>query len=134
MAHPKLSSDTQGKRVSGRFSREARLRKHADFDQVYRNGRRLFSAHLTVFFLRRDGGGTRVGFTVPRAFGGAVERNRIRRRMREAVRLSLGEAGRGVDVVIHPKKSALTADFGELCSEVARILGRVRSVVESLEK
>jgi len=131
MAPPKFSSHTRSERVSVGFSREARLRKHADFDKVYRNGRRLFSAHLTIFFLRRESGGTRVGFTVPRTLGGAVERNRIRRRMREAVRLSPNDAGSGADVVIHPKKSALAANFSELCREVTRALERVRSAVES---
>lgn len=130
MAPPKLSSGIPGCGVSARSSREARLRKHADFDTVYRNGRRLFSAHLTVFFLPRDAAGARVGFTVPRALGEAVVRNRIRRRMREAVRLSLSAAGSGVDVVVHPKKSALTADFAALCREVERAFEKVRVAVE----
>jgi ribonuclease P protein component len=130
MAPPKLSSGIPGDGVSARFSRDARLRKHADFDTVYRNGRRLFSAHMTVFFLPRNAGGARVGFTIPRALGGAVVRNRIRRRMREATRLNLGTVGSGVDVVLHPKKSALMADFAVLCREITRAFEKVRSAVE----
>lgn len=130
MAPPKFSSRIPGRGASARGSGEARLRKHADFDTVYRNGRRLFSAHMTLFFLPRNAGGARVGFTVPRALGGAVVRNRIRRRMREAVRLNLGAVGSGVDVVIHPKKAALTADFAVLCREVERGFEKVRSAVE----
>jgi len=118
--------------ASTHFPRQARLRKHADFEKVYRGGRRLFFTHMTVFFLRRDKdlGPARVGFTVARAMGTAVERNRIRRRLREAVHLNLGVAGNDVndvDVVIHPKKSALTVDFDELCQEVARAFLRIRS-------
>jgi ribonuclease P protein component len=129
---------------STRFSRQSRLRKHADFEKVYRSGRRIFSAHLTVFFLRRDGdlgplpqptkpgfaggpGPARVGFTVARTMGVAVVRNRIRRRLREAARLNLGTVGDDVDVVIHPKKSALTAEFAELCREVAGAFTKIRS-------
>jgi ribonuclease P protein component len=107
--------------------RAARLRKHADFEKVYRNGRRLFSAHMTLFFLPQDRGPARVGFTVPRAMGAAVERNRMRRRLREAVRLNLGAAGGAVDVVIHPKKSALTAEFAALGEEIARAFARIQS-------
>jgi len=66
-----------------------------------------------------------VGFTVTRAMGTAVERNRIRRRLREAVRLNLGTVGNAVDVVIHPKKSAQAADFVELREEIARAFGKI---------
>jgi ribonuclease P protein component len=78
---------------------------------------------MTVFYLRRPDGelnGARVGFTVSKALGGAVQRNRIRRRLREAVRLGNFPTGGAVDVVINPKRSALTADFGALQDEIAK--------------
>lgn len=105
-----------------KFSKSSRLLKHAEFERVYRGGRRHFSSHLTVFFLARatPGHGPRVGFTVSRAVGGAVERNRIRRRMREAARLNLRILDLPVDIVINPKKTALTAEFDMLQSEVRR--------------
>ena len=107
-----------------KFSKRSRLLKRPDFERVYRGGRRHFSASLTVFFLARaepgESRGPRVGFTVSRALGAAVERNRIRRRMREATRLNLATLDLPVDIVINPKKSALTADFRMLESEVRR--------------
>jgi ribonuclease P protein component len=123
----------------GKFPKAAHLLKHADFDRVYRTGRRQFSASITVFWLRRekqqegdsfiDGTGPatsigpRIGFTVGRVMGGSVVRNRIRRRLREAVRLNLAQllvpSPQPVDVVINPKKSALAAEFIRLKSEVA---------------
>jgi ribonuclease P protein component len=78
---------------------------------------------MTVFYLRRaddESKGARVGFTVSKALGGAVQRNRIRRRLREAVRLGDFSTGVGVDVVINPKRAALTADFGDLQGEIAK--------------
>lgn len=103
------------------FPKTARLLKHADFERVYERGRRHFAAHLTAFYLRREeGGGARVGFTVSRALGGAVTRNRIRRRLREAVRLNRAALEPGYDVVINPKRSAEKAEFSELREEVAR--------------
>ncbi len=103
------------------FPRSMRLLRHADFDRVYQQGRRHFSANLTVFFSRRnDGKFLRVGFTVSRALGGAVDRNRMKRRLREAVRLNCPPAGIPVDVVINPKKSLLKADFEDLLKEIRR--------------
>ena len=75
---------------------------------------------MTVFFLRQAEGGARVGFTVGRALGGAVQRNRIKRRLREAVRLRRAVLKAPVDVVINPKKSVLTAEFSVVVDEVSR--------------
>jgi ribonuclease P protein component len=116
--------------VGGDFPRSARLLKHSDFERVYKQGRRHFSPHMTVFYLRQiDAGsagnqGARVGFTVGRVLGGAVQRNRIKRRLREAIRRQravLNGAG-AVDVVINPKKSVLTVDFSVVLDEVGRAL------------
>lgn len=67
----------------------------------------------------------RVGFTVGRVLGPAAVRNRIRRRLREAVRRHLFLVAAPVDVVINPKKSALTAPFNELADEVKRAFEKI---------
>ena len=108
----------------GRFPKSSKLLRHADFQRVYKQGRRQFAAHMTVFYLRRveavgGGSGPRIGFTVGRVLGGAVDRNRIKRRLREAVRYNLASLGLPVDVVFNPKKSVLMADFQVLAEEVA---------------
>lgn len=117
--------------ASSKFPKSRHLLKHADFQRVYQSGRRQFTGNMTVFFLRRNGGQEaigatgntpRVGFTVGKALGGAVERNRIRRRMREAVRLSAQACDGPIDVVFHPRKSVGNVPFAELVSEVARAL------------
>ena len=109
------------------FPRSGRLLRHPDFDRVYKQGRRQFSSHMTVFYLRQSEGGARIGFTVGKVLGGAVVRNRIKRRLREAVRQRrsvLAEIG-AVDVVINPKKSVLTLEFSLVLDEVGRALGAV---------
>ncbi|HUI85046.1 MAG TPA: ribonuclease P protein component [Candidatus Binatia bacterium] len=108
---------------SSRFPKSKRLLKHADFQRVYQEGRRQFTGNMTVFFLRRQslpGNGPRVGFTVGKALGGAVQRNRIRRRMREAVRLSWSGCEAPVDIVFHPRSSVLALPLVVLTDEVAR--------------
>jgi len=95
--------------------------RHADFERVYKQGRRHFSTHMTVFYLRRaEGEGLRVGYTVGRVLGGAVDRNRMKRRLRESVRLCRPVAGPAADVVINPKQSLRTVEFSVLLGEVSR--------------
>src|SRR5215469_7018789 len=114
--------------ISRAFPKSRRLLRHADFQRVYKGGRRQFTGNMTVFFLRRtisavdtaSGGSLRVGFTVGKALGGSVERNRLKRRMREAVRTSWPTVEAPVDVVIHPRKSVLQMPFTNVVSEVAR--------------
>ncbi len=108
------------------FPRAARLLRRQDYDRVYQKGRRNFGAHLTLFSLPRDSGGARVGLTVGRALGGAVQRNRIKRRVREAVRLHYASLPPGLDVVINPKKSVLRMDFKDVCDQVSRAFETVR--------
>ncbi len=123
-------------RTGNQFPRTAKLLKHALFDQVYKRGQRQFSGLMTVFFLRRareedsSNGqdrvlGPRVGFTVGRVLGNSVVRNRIRRRMREAVRFNLDRLPSDVDVVINPKKLVLEAEFTKLVAEVERAFAMV---------
>lgn len=109
-----------GKRA--RFTGSMRLLRHSDFERVYKQGRRHFAAHFTVFYLRRElGEGLRIGFTVGRGLGGAVERNRIKRRLRESVRLRWPGVRVPVDVVINPKKSVLKVDFAVLENEISGV-------------
>lgn len=75
----------------------------------------------------QTGSGPRVGLTVPKAVGKAHERNRIKRRMREIVRAELGLLeGGAVDVILHPRRSTMEAEFPALRREVAEIFARVR--------
>src|SRR5713226_6781409 len=96
---------------------------------------------MTVFYLRRslDGGdgrqGLRVGFTVGRVLGGSVQRNRMKRRLREAVRLSGFPPEVSADVVINPKRSLLGADFADVRNQVARAFQVIEKAIEkTIEK
>ena len=114
-----------------RFPHDVRLLRHADFERVYKQGRRHFASHLTAFYRRREQGDTlRVGFTVSKLLGGAVQRNRMRRRLREAVRLHWPEFQAPVDIVINPKKALLTVDFSELSKQISQTFEVVRKFAE----
>lgn len=111
-----------------------RLRKHADYQRVYNSSRKQFSKQIAYFFAPRPAAGPdgaplrnatpetpRIGLTVPKALGKAVDRNRIKRRMREAVRASLPELALPVDVILHPRRTVITQPFPELQRDVAAI-------------
>jgi len=129
----KVNQATQPK-PKKRFPKSHRLLRHSDFERVYKQGRRHFASHLTMFYLLRgteqERKDLRIGFTVSKALGGAVQRNRIKRRLREAVRLGGFSTTMGADVVINPKRSALAADFSELQVEVAKAFQVIERYLE----
>ena len=104
------------------FPREARLVRRGQFDAVYRAGRRRSSSHFTVFFRPNELPESRFGVSMKKALGGAVVRNRIRRRLREIVRCHRREIPAGWDMVIHPKSAAAKAPFAELTADLLRLL------------
>ncbi|HEV2577584.1 MAG TPA: ribonuclease P protein component [Acidobacteriaceae bacterium] len=116
-----------------------RLRKHADYQRVYKAGRKQFGRQMAYFSALRDADaaarsettGPRVGLTVPKALGKAVARNRIKRRLREAVRGALPLLSAPVDVVLHPKRTVLEADFTLIQREVETIFRSVQAAAEN---
>lgn len=122
---PSRQGDDEPTHEGASFPRAARLLKHSDFERVYKYGRRHFSPHMTVFYLVQAANAAqqksaRVGFTVGRVLGGAVDRNRIKRRLREAVRLRRSSLRDAVDIVINPKKAILKLEFAKVLEEVGR--------------
>ena len=110
----------------------ARLRKHADFQRVYTSARKQFSPSMSWFFRLRAAdeltpyyAGPRVGLTAGKVLGKAVERNRIKRRMREAARANLALLPQFADVVLHPRRLVLEMEFAKLEREVAKIFTAV---------
>lgn len=103
---------------------EWRLARCAEFEAVYRGGRRRTSATFVIFLRPNGSEKTRFGMSVKKALGNAVARNRIRRRVREALRLHREEIVPGWDVVIHPNRAAGTMEFAKLEAELLALMPR----------
>jgi ribonuclease P protein component len=119
----------------------ARLRKHADYLRSYAAARKRQSASMSWFLAPRAAQipappalehqtpgapvtcpGPRVGLTVGKVLGKATERNRIKRRMREALRRHVDLLPSGCDLIFHPRRIVLTMEFAQLEAEIVRIL------------
>jgi ribonuclease P protein component len=99
--------------------------RRGEFDAVYRAGKRRSSSHFTVFFRANQLPVSRFGFSIKKALGGAVVRNRIRRRIREIIRCHRSEIPAGWDIVIHPKSSVARAEFAGLTTDLVRLMKNV---------
>ena len=83
------------------MKRANRLSRSRDFDAVYRQGRSVSSRFLVLYwFPHEDPAEPRFGFSVPKAVGGAVERNRIKRQLREVWQARLDRVPAGNDYVL----------------------------------
>jgi ribonuclease P protein component len=127
-----------------------RLLKRVEYEAVYGAGQRRSSPLFTVFFRAhtalpneaigreppREGTSakmfaanraSRFGISIKKALGGAVVRNRIRRRIREILRRNRTEIPTGWDIVIHPRSAVAKAAFPPLEAELVRLLRGIRS-------
>jgi ribonuclease P protein component len=127
-----------------------RLLKRVEYEAVYGAGQRRSSPQFSVFFRAntalpkeaigreplREGSSvgalaasrnSRFGISVKKALGGAVVRNRIKRRIREILRRNRTEIPTGWDIVIHPRSSVAQAAFAPLEAELVRLLRGIRS-------
>jgi ribonuclease P protein component len=108
--------------VEQKFPRKIRLVRRTEFDAVYRTGKRRSSSNFTIFVRANALPLSRFGFSIKKALGGAVVRNRIRRRLREMVRTHRQEIPPGWDVVMHPKSSVAKLPLPALTQELLRLV------------
>jgi ribonuclease P protein component len=109
--------------------RRHRLSRSRDFDAVYRHGRSASTRFLVLYWFPRDDGdpGSRLGIAVPRKTGGAVTRNRLKRRLREAWR-QLPSRPEGCDYVLVARtglaEAAEARGFDWLRERIEEVLGK----------
>ncbi|MFR5422361.1 MAG: ribonuclease P protein component [Oscillospiraceae bacterium] len=100
------------------------LKENHVFRRLYHRGATAGNRLLVVYCLRNGTGHSRLGLTVSAKLGHAVERNRMRRRLREIYRLHEAELLPGYDIVIVARSRAMEADFAELTRAFLTLAGR----------
>lgn len=100
------------------------LRRKADFDLISRHGTVRSSRLLVLRTMRTSGSRTRVGLSTPRTLGGAVQRNRVRRRLRDLLREQLNATEGGLDLLLIARSEAGTATYSELREALRSLLER----------
>ena len=103
-----------------------RLRQRADFLAAAQGVKVTTAGFVLQARERENSGPIRVGFTVSKKVGNAVERNRVRRRLKEVVRLSAATGlSRGHDYVLIGRRAALSLPFEQMTQDFERALRRV---------
>jgi ribonuclease P protein component len=100
------------------------LRRRADFDRVFQRGRHNSGRFLAVRSIANEQDLTRYAFAISKRVGKAVTRNRVRRRLREILRLQ--PVREGFDIVLTLRQESATATFWELKAELEMLLKRAK--------
>lgn len=105
-----------------RFRAAEHIRRRADFEQVYAEGLKVSGRYMMVFLRRTEGSTPRLGIAATRKMGGAVTRNRAKRRVRELFRQHRPDSA--LDIVVVPRRELVDAPFASLETEFLTLLDR----------
>ena len=110
------------------------LNKNHEFRRLYNKGKSAASKYIVVYCRRNGSQENHLGITVSKKVGGAVQRNRVRRRIKEIYRLNEPEITRGYDIVIVARVSSVEATYNELNNSVISLMKKLGIIVESKAK
>lgn len=102
------------------------IKRNRDYRQVFARGRRKSDRLLVVYRLPNETGTYRFGVTVSRKLGGAVVRNRVRRRLKEICRLNPEAFASGYDYVIVARPPAAECDYRALAGSLLKLVGNIK--------
>lgn len=107
------------------------LKRNKEFRYTYRRGRSVGSKSLVLIYAKaRPDDGVKIGFSVSKKLGGAVVRNRIKRRMREAVTPLIPEIKKGFKLIFIARSAAVEEPFISLCADMRYVLKKAKFLAD----
>jgi len=104
------------------------LTRNNEFKRIYNKGNSSASKFVAVYCMKNYGSGNRLGITVSTKLGGAVQRNRIRRRLKEIYRLNEQVLSKGYSIVIVARQKSKDAGWDELQSSVLYLFSKLNLI------
>ncbi len=117
-----LSGASQRKPDAATLGPAERIRRRADFEQIYKHGAKVGGRFMTIFLLRNGRTMSRLGIAATRKLGGAVVRNRAKRLVRDIYRRH--KPGPGLDLVVVPRREFLNVELARLEADYQSIVSR----------
>ncbi len=112
------------------MNKKYRLRRNRDFQYTYKKGRSIRHPLLVLIYRRTDRDESRIGFSITKKFGNAVQRNRIKRQLREILRLQYNQLKNGYDIIFVVRKEARGASYQMLEGAVHNLLKRGKLYIQ----
>jgi ribonuclease P protein component len=106
--------------------RDFRITRSSEYARVYGSGVKFPGKYLILFAAGRGGTGPRIGITVSGKVGNAVERNRAKRRIREALKLELTESTPNSEMVFVARAVIKTASFEDIRKDIKKLLDKAK--------
>ena len=104
------------------MEKKFRIRKNMEFKDIYKSGKNYWNRNLILYVKKNDLNRTRVGYTITKKLGNAVERNRLRRKMKEIYRLNFYNIEEGYDLIFIAKKNIKDIPYKELEGSMLHIM------------
>ncbi len=108
------------------FKKYERLHNRKNFIKLFQNGKKVYSKYFLIYYLANELEYSRIAVVVKKKFGKAVERNKIKRRIREIYRCNKSNFRQGIDMIIFVSENCKNLDFINLRKELIKLSEKIK--------
>ncbi len=106
------------------MKKKYKLRKNSEFQKVYKKGKNYWNKLIVMYVMKNGKDLTRVGFSLTKKYGNSVERNKIKRQMKEIYRLNSDKIVEGYDLIFIPKLTTKNVTYSDIENAMCGLLKR----------